>query len=282
MGAHMNPECKMPPEIVPVVCLENIKLTGTFFSAFAKITSACYSEFPEIFIARIRKFFRNGVCRLKTSDRRHNIDDRFGGQSRNGCAPDMVEGNAIIFQNFGNTIPFFCIFQRPFWVIIHDGNMLRHFLSPLCQALADFFGLCRAIIQKTPPTACETFAVGGIALVSFETEKCLDVVEATRFELTTSWSRTKRATKLRYASILFIITDKRGFCKRFYLVFLMLARFVFRNLRILFPKADKCKRKFTICLFFLQLRDEIVREKIQLRDKMIAETKQDLKIERRK
>ena len=44
----------------------------------------------------------------------------------------------------------------------------------------------------------------------------LNMVEATRFELTTSWSRTKRATKLRYASIAtLIISNPRAFCKRF-------------------------------------------------------------------
>ena len=43
------------------------------------------------------------------------------------------------------------------------------------------------------------------------------LVEATGFEPTTSWSRTKRATKLRYASIaVYIISKETLFCKRFY------------------------------------------------------------------
>ena len=46
---------------------------------------------------------------------------------------------------------------------------------------------------------------------------CLFLVEATGFEPTTSWSRTKRATKLRYASIaVYIISKETLFCKRFY------------------------------------------------------------------
>ena len=43
------------------------------------------------------------------------------------------------------------------------------------------------------------------------------LVEATGFEPTTSWSRTKRATNLRYASAtVFIITEADAFCKRFF------------------------------------------------------------------
>ena len=47
------------------------------------------------------------------------------------------------------------------------------------------------------------------------------LVEATGFEPTTSWSRTKRATKLRYASI----AVAAGFCKRFCGAFENVARF---------------------------------------------------------
>ena len=52
-----------------------------------------------------------------------------------------------------------------------------------------------------------------------EQTKCLFalLVEVTGFEPTTSWSRTKRATKLRYASIaVYIISKETLFCKRFY------------------------------------------------------------------
>ncbi len=53
------------------------------------------------------------------------------------------------------------------------------------------------------------------------------VVEVTGLEPTTSWSRTKRATKLRYTSIIFIIiTEGKNFvkhkrmrCARFSIVF---------------------------------------------------------------
>ena len=52
------------------------------------------------------------------------------------------------------------------------------------------------------------------------------LVEATGFEPTTSWSRTKRATKLRYASIaVYIIPKAAGFCKRFCGAFENVARF---------------------------------------------------------
>ena len=46
------------------------------------------------------------------------------------------------------------------------------------------------------------------------------LVEATGFEHATSWSRTKRATKLRYASIAcYIISNRAPFCKRFCFLF---------------------------------------------------------------
>ena len=61
-----------------------------------------------------------------------------------------------------------------------------------------------------------------------EQTKCLFalLVEVTGFEPTTSWSRTKRATKLRYASIaVYIIPKAAGFCKRFCGAFENVARF---------------------------------------------------------
>ena len=59
------------------------------------------------------------------------------------------------------------------------------------------------------------------------------MVEATGFEPTTSWSRTKRATKLRYASVsLFIITNAAAFCKRFSRMFSRVCIFVEKFIKL--------------------------------------------------
>ena len=51
MGSHIVPECKVPSDVVPIVRLKNMNLMGSLITAFAKIASARYSEFPEIFVA---------------------------------------------------------------------------------------------------------------------------------------------------------------------------------------------------------------------------------------
>ena len=78
-------------------------------------------------------------------------------------------------------------------------------------------------IDKT--SARYTVSCRGLPLQPFRATK---MVEATGFEPTTSWSRTKRATKLRYASIaLFIISNAAPLGKRFYAAFAN--AFVFRE-----------------------------------------------------
>ena len=51
MGSHIVPKCKVPSDIVPIVRLENMNLMGSLITAFAKIASARYSKFSEIFVA---------------------------------------------------------------------------------------------------------------------------------------------------------------------------------------------------------------------------------------
>ena len=85
-------------------------------------------------------------------------------------------------------------------------------------------------VQKTP--AAPDSAAGEFYIrknnKKADTKECrlYILVEATGFEPTTSWSRTKRATKLRYASIaVYIIPKAAGFCKRFCGAFENVARF---------------------------------------------------------
>ena len=100
--------------------------------------------------------------------------------------------------------------------------------------------------EKSPETAW----LLGFSSISFM--KCCIInytdtlVEATRFELTTSWSRTKRATKLRYASLLFaslfIISNHSLFCKCFLCVFLIYTAFR------LFNSLHTRKRLYFFCI----------------------------------
>ena len=53
MGTHIVPECKMSPDIVPIVRLKNMNLMGSLVTTFAKIASARYSKFTEIFTTQV-------------------------------------------------------------------------------------------------------------------------------------------------------------------------------------------------------------------------------------
>ena len=53
MGSHIITEREMPSDIVPVVCLKNMNLMGSFITAFAKITPTRYSKLSEIFITYV-------------------------------------------------------------------------------------------------------------------------------------------------------------------------------------------------------------------------------------
>lgn len=112
IGTHIVPECKMPPAIIPIICLENINLMSSFITAFAKIASTRYSKFAEIFIAYVWKLFCNGIYLLKASNDHRNINNWFSSQSRNRCTPNMVNRNAVIFQYFNNIAPFNCLLAQ--------------------------------------------------------------------------------------------------------------------------------------------------------------------------
>ena len=126
MCTHIISECKMPADISPIFCLENMHLMGAFIAAFSQISSACNAKLPKILIAYGRKFFRNSIHLLQVSDNSHNVNNRFGCQAWNGCAANMVNGQTIFFQDFCQTCPLALILLRPFRVIIQNCDVLWH------------------------------------------------------------------------------------------------------------------------------------------------------------
>src|SRR5699024_12598416 len=72
----------------------------------------------------------------------------------------MVDRYAVAFEYFGNTVPFLCIFQRPFRVVFHNGDMLRlrqHSLSGSVSFVGRVLSLrtvhCHLVSVTTRPAA---------------------------------------------------------------------------------------------------------------------------------
>ena len=76
MGAHKITKCKMSPNIVPIVCLKNMNVMGSFISTFTKIASAYDSKLAKILIAYFQKVFCNIIYLFKTFYDDHNINNR--------------------------------------------------------------------------------------------------------------------------------------------------------------------------------------------------------------
>ena len=78
MRAQVVPDGEVPPDIMLVVCLEDVYLVGALVAALSQVAPAGDAELSQIFIANPGEVFRKRVHGLQALDGAQDVKDRLG------------------------------------------------------------------------------------------------------------------------------------------------------------------------------------------------------------